>query len=179
MEAQPVFFVATAPLSGSGHVNVSPKGMAGTFRVLTPHQIAYLDYHASGVETIAHLRESGNGRICVMFCAFAGRPRVVRIHGRGTVVRKDDSEFANLRRAFGKERVVGQRAVIVIDVERLSDSCGWALPLMDFVADRNILDLHQEKKGAVAYLDYGETKNARSIDGLPAMTRRGTSPSDS
>lgn len=172
MEAQPVFFVATAPLSGSGQVNVSPKGMAGTFRVLGPHRVAYLDYHASGVETIAHLREPGNGRICLMFCAFEGRPQVVRIHGRGTVVRKDDAAFAELRRAFSKEHVIGQRAIIVVDAERLSDSCGWAVPLMDFVADRTILDLHQEKKGAAAYLDYGETKNAWSIDGLPAMTRR-------
>ncbi|UYM05841.1 pyridoxamine 5'-phosphate oxidase family protein [Solicola gregarius] len=171
MEAQPVFFVATAPLSGSGHVNVSPKGMAGTFRVLGPHRVAYLDFHASGVETVAHLREPGNGRICVMFCAFDGRPQVVRIHGRGTVVRKDDPEFAELRRAFGKDRVVGQRAIIVIDADRLSDACGWAVPEMDFVADRTILDLHQEKKGAAAYVDYDETKNARSIDGLPAMTR--------
>nr|WP_273482808.1 pyridoxamine 5'-phosphate oxidase family protein [Kribbella italica] len=172
MEAQPIFFVATAPLSGAGHVNVSPKGMAGTFRVLGPRRVAYLDFHASGVETIAHLREPGNGRVCVMFCAFDGRPQVVRIHGRGTVVRKDDAEFAELRREFGKERVVGQRAVIVIDADRISDACGWAVPRMDFVGDRTILDLHQEKKGSAAYLDYGETTNARSIDGLPAMTRR-------
>ena len=82
--AQPVFFVATAPLAGDGHVNVSPKGMAGTFAVLGPHRIAYLDYFGSGIETVAHLRE--NGRIVVMCCAFNGPPKIVRLHGRGYAV---------------------------------------------------------------------------------------------
>jgi Pyridoxamine 5'-phosphate oxidase len=171
LEAQHLFFVATAPLSDSGRVNVSPKGMAGTFRVLGPHRVAYLDYYASGAETVAHLREPGNGRICVMFCAFEGRPQIVRVHGRGEVVLEDDPRFPGLRAEFGKDRTVAQRAIIVVEAERISDSCGWSVPLMDFVADRTVLDLHQEKKGAAAYVDYAETSNAYSIDGLPAMTR--------
>lgn len=167
---QHLFFVATAPLSGDGHVNVSPKGMAGTFAILGPSRVAYLDYHGSGVETIAHLREPGNGRICVMFCAFEQRPVIVRLHGRGRVVRPDDAEFAGLRARFPKDRTTAQRAVILIDVDRVSDSCGYAVPLMDFVADREVLDVVQEHKGQDAYEAYAEGKNARSIDGLPALT---------
>ena len=170
LEAQHVVFVATAPLAADGRVNVSPKGMAGTFRVLGPRQVGYLDYHGSGVETIAHLRE--NGRITVMFCAFDGRPRIVRLHGRGRVVLADDAEFASLRTKFAKERTVAQRSVVLVDVDRIADSCGYAVPLMDFVADRTVLDLHQEKKGAAAYAAYAEGTNARSIDGLPGLTRR-------
>lgn len=167
---QHLFFVATAPLSGAGRVNVSPKGMAGTFAILGPLRVAYLDYHGSGVETIAHLREPGNGRICVMFCAFEKRPLIIRLHGRGRVVRPDDAEFAELRARFPKERTTAQRAVIVIDVDRVSDSCGYAVPFLDFVADRDVLDVHQEHKGQAAYDEYPEGKNARSIDGLPALT---------
>ena len=107
-----------------------------------------------------------------MFCAFDGRPRIVRLHGRGRVVLADDAEFASLRTQFAKERTVAQRSVVLVDVERIADSCGYAVPLMDFVADRTVLDLHQEKKGAAAYAAYAEGTNARSIDGLPGLTRR-------
>ncbi|MEI2766655.1 MAG: pyridoxamine 5'-phosphate oxidase family protein [Dermatophilaceae bacterium] len=170
LQAQHVVFVATAPLAADGRVNVSPKGMAGTFRVLDPHRVAYLDYHGSGVETIAHLRE--NGRITLMFAAFEGRPRIVRLYGQGRAVLVGDPEFAALRGEFAKERTVAQRSVIVVDVQRVADSCGYAVPLMDFVADRTVLDLHQEHKGASAYAAYAEGTNARSIDGLPGLTRR-------
>src|SRR4051812_26222889 len=105
--AQPVFFVATAPASAAGHVNLSPKGMTGTFAVLGPRTIGYLDYFGSGIETVAHLRE--NGRIAIMCCAFSGAPKIVRLHGHGRVVRADDVGFAELRSQFGKARDLGLR----------------------------------------------------------------------
>jgi hypothetical protein len=165
--AQPVFFVATAPLAADGLVNVSPKGMAGTFAVLGPTQIAYLDYFGSGVETIAHVRE--NGRIVVMFCAFEGPPKIVRLHGRGRVVRPDDGEFGELRARFTKQRDKGLRSIVVIDLERIGDSCGWSVPLMDHVADRDVLDLAQERRDPDYYATYATTRNARSLDGLPGL----------
>ena len=164
---QPMFFVSTAPLSGEGHVNVSPKGMAGTFAVLGPAQVAYLDYFGSGAETIAHLRE--NGRIVLMWCAFSGPPKIVRLHGRGRVVLPGDAGFAELRPRFAKEREKAVRSIIVVDVARTSDSCGYSVPNLEFVADRDILDLHQEKRPAEYYVEYAHTKNATSIDGLPAL----------
>ena len=161
---QPMFFVGTAPLSGDGHVNISPKGMAGTFAVLGPLRVAYLDYFGSGAETVAHLRE--NGRIVVMFCAFDGPPKIVRLHGRGRVVVPDDAEFAALRSEFPKERTHAQRAIIVVELDRVADSCGYSVPRLDFVADRDILDLHQLKKPASYYDEYWDVRNAASIDGL-------------
>jgi hypothetical protein len=165
--AQPVLFVATAPLAASGCVNVSPKGMAGTFVVLGPHRVAYLDYFGSGVETVAHVRE--NGRIVLMACAFTGPPKIVRLHGRGTIVLPGDPAFAELRQRFAKQREHGQRAIVVIDVDRISDSCGYSVPLLDFVADRDVLDRSQERRDPGYYTDYAVTRNARSIDGLPAL----------
>jgi Pyridoxamine 5'-phosphate oxidase len=165
--AQPVFFVGTAPLAGDGRVNVSPKGMAGTFAVLGPLEVAYLDYTGSGAETIAHLRE--NGRIVLMFCAFDGAPNIVRLHGRGRVVLADDPEFAELRGAFAKDREKGQRSIVVVDVERVSDSCGYAVPLMDLREDRDLLDRHQERRDQDYFDSYWRTRNATSIDGLEAL----------
>jgi hypothetical protein len=162
---QSVFFVGTAPLSGDGHVNVSPKGMAGTFAVLGPHRVGYLDYFGSGAETVAHLRE--NGRIVIMFCAFTGPPKIVRLHGRGRVVRPDDPEFDELRPGFDKDRAHGQRSIIVVDLDRVADSCGYSVPRLDFVEDRNILDLRQLKKPSEYYDEYWDGQNAASIDGLP------------
>jgi len=167
LTSQPMFFVATAPLAADGHVNVSPKGMAGTFVVFGPHRVGYLDYYGTGSETIAHLRE--NGRITLMFAAFTGRPTIVRLYGTGRIVLTQDPEFAELRAAFGKERVVAQRAIVLVDLDRVSDSCGYAVPLLDFVAHREVLDLRQEKRGPMPYREYPETKNAVSIDGLPAL----------
>ena len=164
---QPMFFVSTAPLSGDGHVNVSPKGMAGTFAVLGPTRVAYLDYFGSGAETIAHLTE--NGRIVLMWCAFAGPPKIVRLHGKGRVVLPTDPEFAELRPKFAKEREKAVRSVIVVDVDRTSDSCGYSVPNLAYVADRDILDLHQERRPAEYFEEYARTRNAHSIDGLPAL----------
>ena len=166
--AQPVFFVGTAPLGADGHVNVSPKGMGGTFAVLGPHRIAYLDYFGSGIETIAHLRE--NGRIVVMCCSFTGPPKIVRLHGTGRAVLRDDPEFAQLRANFAKEREHGLRSIIVVEVERVADSCGFAVPLMEFVGDRDVLDRSQERRPPEFFDEYGATRNATSIDGLPGLT---------
>jgi hypothetical protein len=168
IEAQHVFFVATAPLSTEGHVNVSPRGLRDTFRVVDGHTIAWLDLTGSGAETIAHQRE--NGRIVVMFCAFEGPPRIVRLHGRGRVVTPTDSEWAEHATPFG-ENHPGVRAVIVVDVTRISDSCGYAVPTLTFDAERDILDKSNAHKGEDGLVDYRARKNAESIDGLPALPR--------
>lgn len=175
LTAQPVFFVGTAPLSGDGRVNVSPKGLSGTFAVLGPLQVAYLDYTGSGAETIAHLRE--NGRIVLMFCAFEGKPNIVRLHGRGRVVLPEDEEFDELRGHFPKERVRGQRSVVLVDVERVSDSCGWAVPRMDLREDRDLLDRHAEQRDDEYFATYWRTRNATSIDGLAAWPGSGQNAS--
>ena len=117
--SQPVFFVGTAPLAGDGHVNVSPKGMGGTFVVLDPHRVAYLDYTGSGAEAAAHLQE--NGRI------------------------------------------------VVVEVDRVSDSCGYSVPFMDFVGDRDLLDRAHDRRDPEYFDAYWHKKNATSIDGLPGV----------
>ncbi len=166
IEAQHVFFVATAPSGSGGNVNVSPKGIGGTFVVVDDHTVAYLDITASGAETIAHLRD--NGRITLMFCAFDGPPNIVRLHGRGRVVSMYDEEFGALVERFSERR--GARAVIVVDVARVSDSCGYGVPLMDYVGERDLLPAHMDRKGAEGLVDYRRLKNRHSIDGLPAFT---------
>ena len=166
IEAQHVLFVATAPSGPGGNVNVSPKGIGGTFAVLDEHTVAYLDITASGAETIAHLRD--NGRITVMFCAFEGPPNVVRLHGRGRVVTIYDAEYATLAAHFTEHR--GARAVIVVDVHRISDSCGYGVPLLDYRGERDLLPPYLERKGTEGQIDYRRQKNRRSIDGLPAFT---------
>jgi hypothetical protein len=162
--AQKLFFVATAPLSADGHVNLSPKGL-DSFRVLGPTTVAYLDLTGSGVETIAHLRE--NGRLTVMFCAFEGRPRIVRLQGRGRVVTPTDAEWAELSGHF--PAMPGVRSVIVLDADRISDSCGYGVPRYEFVGDREQLPAWAEKKGPDGVKEYQARKNAASIDGLPGL----------
>jgi hypothetical protein len=160
---QRLFFVATAPLAEDGHVNVSPKGDLRWFRVLGPHTVAYLDFVGSGAETIAHVRE--NRRIVVMFCAFEGPPRVVRLHGRATVLPPTDELAA---RFDPPEHAV--RSVIRVDVERIADSCGYGVPLMSFEGKRPQYDAWVDKKVRDGGIDaYVAEKNARSIDGLPAV----------
>lgn len=170
IEAQPVFFVATAPLAGDGLVNLSPKGTSGTFRVLDEHTFAYLDIVASGVETIAHLRE--NGRICVMLCAFDGKPDVVRLHGTGRAVLADDPAFADAIAPFGaaaRDRLAYLRGVIVVDVARVSDSCGFAVPKMALVAERETLDATWRSRDDERIARYKVERNATSLDGLPGL----------
>ena len=164
LRAQHVFFVGTAPLAGEGHVNVSPKGL-DTLAVLDPHTVAYLDLTGSGVETIAHLRE--NGRIVLMFCAFEGPPRIVRLHGRGRAVMVDDDRFADLLARFPPYD--GVRSVICVTVERISDSCGYGVPLLHFEADRRQLPEWQARKGPERIAEYQATSNAFSIDDLPGL----------
>lgn len=161
---QKVFFVATAPLSADGHVNCSPKG-GDALRVLGPREVAYADLTGSGIETVAHLRE--NGRIVVMFCAFEGGPKIIRLHGRGVVVAPGDSDFSRLEREFPPQ--VGLRTIIRVEVTRIADSCGFAVPFMDFVEPRNVLDQYSEKLGEEGLADYRARKNRVSIDGLPGL----------
>jgi hypothetical protein len=169
--AQHVFFVSTAPLSGDGHVNVSPKGFAGSFAVLGPREVAYVDRIGSGAETIAHLRE--NGRITIMFCAFDGKPNIVRLSGRGEVVLPGDDAFAELASHFG-ELPRGTRAVVRVRLDRVSDSCGFGVPFMVYTGEREDMDRWVSKRTDESLADYVAQKNARSIDGLPAVdgTRR-------
>ena len=165
--SQPVFFVASAPVSSDGHVNCSPKSNHGELAVIDPYHVAYLDRTGSGVETIAHLRE--NGRIVLMFCAFDGPPRIVRIHGRGSVVHRDDGGFEELARRFTTERTEGARAIIVVSAQRVSDSCGYGVPLMDFRAQRTQMTEWADRKGDDGVRQYWESTNSVSLDGLPAL----------
>jgi hypothetical protein len=170
---QPVVFVATAPLASDGHVNVSPKGTDGTFRVLGPTTVAYLDLVGSGAETVAHLRE--NNRIVCMFCAFEGPPKILRLHGRGRAVGPDDPKFADLLEGFAPTASTRNlaRSVVVVEVERIADSCGFGVPLMDFIGDRDHAPRWAEQQAAkhgprwkAAYIG---AKNAASLDGLPGV----------
>lgn len=165
IERQHMFFVATAPLSADGHVNLSPKGIPGTSCVVDDRCFAYLDITASGAETIAHLRE--NGRIVVMFCAFEGPPNVLRLHGKGRVVGLHDPEFAEWAARF--DDVPGARAVIVVDVERVSDSCGYGVPFFEHRGERDLLPPHMDRKGPDGRARYRMEKNRFSVDGLPAF----------
>jgi hypothetical protein len=165
--AQPLFFVGTAPSAPDGHLNISPKGLAGSFLVLDPLRVAYLDYSGSGAETIAHLRDEG--RIVIMFCAFAGPPDIVRLHGRGRVHFAGEPRFAELFALFPAPLPAAPRTVIEVEVDRVSDSCGFAVPLMDYQGDRDLLPRYFERKAAEEILDYWARKNAVSIDGLPAV----------
>jgi hypothetical protein len=170
IEAQPLFFVSTAPLAADGMVNVSPKGTSGTFRVLGEHSFAYLDLTGSGVETIAHLQE--NGRICVMFCAFDGGPKIIRLHGTGSVTFAAEPEFAMAIEPFGSaalERLPQARAVITVDVARVSRACGYAVPRMELVEERTILDDWSATRGPEKIAAYHELKNTTSLDGLPGL----------
>jgi hypothetical protein len=161
---QHVFFVATAPLSPDGRVNLSPKGL-DTFRVLGPRAVAYLDLTGSGVETLAHLRE--NGRLTVMFCAFEGRPRVLRLHGRGRAVEPGDAEWPTL--AAGFPATPGVRSVVVLEVDRVADSCGYGVPRYEFAGDRPHLTEWADRKGVEGVRRYRAEKNRASIDGLPGL----------
>lgn len=165
IERQKVFFVATSPLSVDGHINLSPKGLAGTFCILDDHTLAYLDLTGSGVETIAHLRE--NGRICVMFCAFEGPPRIVRVHGTGEVVEPRDEGFEALAGKFAD--YPGVRSIIVVRAERISDSCGYGVPLYEHKGEREQLQKWAEHKGPEGVAEYQRDNNAQSIDGIPSQ----------
>lgn len=161
---QPLFFVASAPLAPEGHVNLSPRGL-DTFRVLGPRQVAYLDLTGSGNETAAHLQE--NGRITVMFCAFTGKPRILRLYGRGRVIMPYDGEWPAHRHRFPTQ-LPGVRQIVVVDVERIQTSCGFGVPLMDYRGQRETLGEWAARKGPEGLEAYRRSKNAYSLDGLPA-----------
>jgi hypothetical protein len=164
IRAQPLWFVGTAPLSADGRVNVSPRGH-DSLSILGPHRVAWVDYTGSGVETIAHLRE--NGRICLMFCSFDKRPRVVRLHGNGRVAVPGEPDFDDVVARHPDHP--STRAVVIVDVTRVSDSCGYGVPVMEVVGERDLLRLGAEKRGPDGLAAYRATNNAQSIDGLPGL----------
>ena len=167
LEAQKVFFVASAPLDADGHVNLSPKGL-DTFRILGPRAVAYLDLTGSGIETVAHVRE--NHRIVLLFCAFDGPPKIVRLHGRGEVIEASDTAFAELVARFPVHLAV--RSVIRVELDRITDSCGYGVPLYRYVGERTQLRKWAEHKGPDAVVQYRAEKNRESIDGLPGIRRQ-------
>jgi hypothetical protein len=160
--AQPLFFVATAPLDAAGHVNISPKGQ-DSFRVLSPHKVAYLDLTGSGNETSAHLLE--NGRITFMFCAFTGPPNILRLYGQGHTALPDTDEWNALLPLFTPPP--GARQIIVAEIDRIQTSCGFAVPLMDYVGQRDTLIRWADAKGEDGLDAYRAEKNQTSIDALP------------
>jgi hypothetical protein len=166
LRAQRMFFVATAPSSG-GHVNVSPKGL-DTFAILDQSTVAYLDLTGSGIETVAHLRE--NGRITILFCAFEGPPRLVRLYGTGTVTPIGAPEFE--ARATRFPSYPNARTVITVALERIADSCGYGVPRYSYEAERSQLLDWAERKGSEGVATYRDENNAASIDGLPGLTPR-------
>jgi len=161
---QKMFFVSTAPLSADGHVNCSPKGL-DSFRITGPTTAVYQDLTGSGIETIAHLKE--NKRIVIMFCAFDGPPKIVRLHGQGEVITPDHPDFDELNKKFPER--IDVRAYIRINATRISDSCGYSVPLYDFKQHRDVLDKYAERKGVDGLKAYRAEKNRLSLDGLQGL----------
>ena len=163
---QKMFFVATAPLSGDGHVNVSPKGY-DAFRILGPSQVAYVDLGGSGIETVAHARE--NGRITIMFCAFEGPAMILRLYGKARVMQFDEPGFdEELKKFPGFERA---RNIVFVDVGRVADSCGWGVPFYDFKGERDQLKRYTDNRTRDEWAERRYTSNAESIDGLTGLVR--------
>ena len=171
IEAQPLFFTATAPLSGDGTVNLSPKGLRGCFAVLDELTVAYLDFAGSTAETVAHLRE--NGRITLMWCAFQGPPNIVRVHGRGEPVFRDDPRFKELLPHFPDidPTAHGLRAIVVVTAELVRDSCGYAVPYMAYEGDRELHGKRFAREDDASLSAYFSKKEhiATSMDGLPGL----------
>jgi len=164
IEAQHIFFVASAPLSADGHVNLSPKGL-DSLRVLGPNRVAYLDLTGSGNETSAHVAE--NGRITFMFCSFDRTPRILRLFGRGQTILPGSNEWGALRARFPAD-YAGVRQIIAADIRQVQTSCGFAVPFMEFVADRDALLRSNAAQGEKELARYQLEQNAVSLDGLPA-----------
>ncbi|MDQ0814422.1 hypothetical protein QFZ63_006136 [Streptomyces sp. B3I7] len=171
IEAQPIFFTGTAPLSADGTVNVSPKGLQGSFAVLDELTVAYLDFAGSNAETIAHLRE--NGRITLMWCAFQGPPNIVRVHGRGEPVFRDDPRFGDLLAHFPDIDATthGVRAIVVVTAELIRDTCGYAVPFMAYEEDRELHGKRFAREDDASLSAYFAKKEhvATSLDGLPGL----------
>lgn len=166
--AQHMFFVATAPALTSGedgHINLSPKGLDGTFAVLDESTVAYLDLTGSGVETIAHARS--DGRICLMFCAFEGAPKILRLYGRVEAFEPHQPEFADLVAHFPEYSAT--RAVLRVAVTRVATSCGYGIPLFEYGGQRDTLPRWGLAKSPEEVRAYQDEHNLRSIDGLPGL----------
>ncbi|NQX70178.1 pyridoxamine 5'-phosphate oxidase family protein [Paenibacillus alba] len=161
---QHIFFVGSAPLSGEGHVNLSPKGH-DVFRILSKNEVAYLDLTGSGNETSAHLEESGNGRITVMFMAFEGPPMILRLYGEGRVVLPGTQEWEAIAPRF--TLLPGARQMIVVDVHEVKTSCGYSVPFYNYEGERTTLQKWATQKGEQGLTDYWQEKNRVSMDGLP------------
>ncbi len=164
IEKQKMFFVATAPLSADDLVNVSPKGW-DSLRILDDHTVAYIDLTGSGIETVAHLKE--NQRITILFCAFEGPPKIVRLQGKGEVFEKDTSGYNEMESLF--PNYLGARAIIKIKLERISDSCGYTIPFYDYKGERDTMVKWVDNKGPEGLVAYRKEKNSESLDGLPGM----------
>lgn len=173
IDAQRMFFVATAPLSADGHVNVSPKGYT-SFARLGARRVAYVDLGGSGIETHAHLRE--NGRICLMFCAFEGEPLILRLYGEGRAHQYGTAEYETLRGHF-PEIDVPVRGIIDVSLTRIQRSCGWGVPNFDYVGDRDVLMKYNAKRTQAEFMARRIAANASSIDGLPGLDNPDPQPS--
>ena len=165
IQQQKMFFVATAPLSSTGMINCSPKG-GDCLRIVGPTEVVYHDLTGSGVETIAHLRE--NGRIVIMFCAFAGPPKILRLHGRGTSITRSHSRFESLSELFSTSGAT--RSFIHVEIDRIADSCGFAVPHYEFQGQRETMENLSARKSEAEFRDYRLRKNLNSIEGLPGLT---------
>ncbi|MBI1282911.1 MAG: pyridoxamine 5'-phosphate oxidase family protein [Thiobacillus sp.] len=158
--AQKLFFTATG--TADSRLNLSPKGM-DSLRMIDAHRVAYLDLTGSGNETAAHLLH--NGRMTMMWCSFDADPLILRVYGRGRAVRRQDPEWGELRGLFLD--LPGERQIILLEIDSVQTSCGYAVPMYTFNGERDTLAHWAEKKGAVGLLDYWREKNQVSIDGLP------------
>ena len=159
---QHIFFVSSAPLSGEGHVNLSPKGL-DSFRVLSPNRVAYMDLISSGNETSAHTLE--NGRITLMFCSFQGAPNILRLYGKGFTVLPGSEDWKKYSEHF--TIYPSTRQLVLADIDLVQTSCGFGVPLFSFEGNREIHFDWAEKKGAEGLHKYMLEKNSISLDGLP------------
>jgi hypothetical protein len=168
---QKMFFVASAPLSADGHVNLSPKGL-DTLRILGPKEVAYVDFTGSGIETVAHIRE--NGRLTLMFCAFQGPPRILRLRGRGEAIEPADEKWDHYARQMPSYD--NARSIIVLHVEMIADACGYGIPIYEYIGERTQLGAWCQRKGPEGIAEYQSNKNRQSIDGLPGLKHAAKPP---
>ena len=166
IQSQALFFVGTAPRDCHGHVNISPKGL-DSLRVIDSITLAYLDLTGSGVETISHIKD--NGRLVMMFCAFDGKPMILRVHGRGEVLESDSVEFKRLRPKFGD--LPGVRSIIKLTAIRIADSCGWNVPLYEYKGTRDYYQQYADKLGPEGIREGQMAANMTSIDGLEGLSK--------
>jgi len=162
---QRMFFVASAPLAGDGHINVSPKGF-DSFRILDDKTVAYLDWFGSGVESIAHVKE--NGRFVIMFCSFDRDPLIVRLHGKATVTERKDPEWRGLYERFDATRLA--RSIICLSIDRITDSCGWGVPMFEFQGEREQFAKYEAQKTDANLRESQLKWNMESVDGLPGVS---------